>query len=344
MSSKTDFKSAIVQQRLLAALIASQQGMSIDYKNLQKYFGGSTDQGLQYQFRAIKQQANVLKDAVDKGEDPAEAFEEYINSGGHGVKKGVSVKGGSTKAASTKGTTNKGAPTKKRAATAPPPKTPNKSPSKKQKVKEYQEATSPEVIESPQVIDSSEDVDSPKIDYDALDDKEAPKPKENSPWKKMDIGRPGQWSDLMSGERAKLKVKNDQVLAAHAARNGAITIDSSPVTPNEPASMMDTPGSPSPTPRITRVKKEGGDHPRALPPLNSTTSTSMIRVTMTRIWSTTRTGTTITALSRNPDLNKMTKRNNRCCCTQIRSFRFRRRRTRDHQRRGYRSTWEAAWT
>ncbi|KAK4177575.1 hypothetical protein QBC36DRAFT_236223 [Triangularia setosa] len=242
-------------------------------EDLQKYFGASTEQGLQYHFRAIKQQANVLKDAVDGGEDPAEAFDEYLSNSGYGVKKGVSIKGGSTRAAKAAGA--KAPSTKKRAATAPPPKTPSKSPTKKQKVKEEEGASppaevvdlpeiidSPEAVDSPEVINSSPDADFPEVDYDALDDKEAPKPKENPPWKKREIGRPGQWSSLMSGERARLKAKNDEVPAAHAARNNApISIDSSPITPNELPILRDTTGSASPTPRTHRVNKEGAHLP-----------------------------------------------------------------------------------
>ncbi|KAK0668901.1 hypothetical protein QBC41DRAFT_356204 [Cercophora samala] len=254
-------------------------------EDLQKYFGASTEQGLQYHFRAIKQQANVLKDAVDSGEDPVDAFDEYLQNGGHGVRKGVSVRGGSTKAAraaaGAKPSPAKPAATRKRLAAAPSPKTPHKSPTKKQKVKEQGQSPDdlvsppdqsppalPQALVSPEVPTSS-DVDSPEVNYDALDE-EAPKPKANSPWKKMagQIGGPGQWSDLMSGERAKLKSKNDQVLAQHAANNNAV-IDLDSSSPNTPEKLPSLPGgsdSVSPTPtRPQRVKKEGGAHAPSTP-------------------------------------------------------------------------------
>ncbi|KAK4203833.1 hypothetical protein QBC40DRAFT_304040 [Triangularia verruculosa] len=243
-------------------------------EDLQKYFGGSTEQGLQYHFRAIKQQANVLKTAVDKGEDPAQAFEQYITDNGHSVKTGVSVRGGHTKAAKAKAAAGnstdspKAGPSKKRAAGTPAPKTPHKSPTKKQKVKEESEIVSPpEPANLPEVLTSPSDFDPPSVDYDALDDNEAPKPKKDSPWKKMDIGGPGQWSNLMTGERQTLKAKQDEVLTRYNANRGPILIeDSSPDgAEDELPSGQETPGSPSPTPHTRRVKKEGGAHPPSTP-------------------------------------------------------------------------------
>ncbi|KAK4657001.1 hypothetical protein QC762_209070 [Podospora pseudocomata] len=349
MSRKADFKSTETQQRLLAALIASQvQNMSIDYKkigamvgmtasaaehrfrgvnaqakglrlayelheegrgpppseydftkitsnvwgrggpraeDLQKYFGASTEQGLQYHFRAIKQQANVLKEAVESGQDPADAFEEYLQNGGHSVRKGVSVKGGTTKAAKAatgaRASPAKPAPTRKRAAAAPAPKTPHKSPTKKQKVKGEPDVTSlddepelvfplddspalPKVLDSSEVVTSSSDVDSPEVNYDTLDE-EAPKPKANSPWKKMagQIGGPGQWSNLMTGERAKLKSKNDQVMAQHAANGNVIDLDCSSSPDNALPGLHDSASS-TPT-RPQYIKKQGGAQPPSTP-------------------------------------------------------------------------------
>lgn len=48
---------------------------------IQSYFGASTPDGIAFQFRAIKHGANVLKDAVDKGNDPVAAFAATLGSG-----------------------------------------------------------------------------------------------------------------------------------------------------------------------------------------------------------------------------------------------------------------------
>lgn len=52
---------------------------------IQQHFGSSTPDGIAFQFRAIKQGANVLRNAVENGNDPAAAFSDYIGGNGPSV-------------------------------------------------------------------------------------------------------------------------------------------------------------------------------------------------------------------------------------------------------------------
>ncbi|KAL1874755.1 hypothetical protein VTK73DRAFT_232 [Phialemonium thermophilum] len=70
----TAFKSYEVQARLLAATVAAHPGVKWDYKEIAKFFGESTPDGIQFQFRAIKKDAETLRAAVSNNEDPVKAF------------------------------------------------------------------------------------------------------------------------------------------------------------------------------------------------------------------------------------------------------------------------------
>ncbi|KAK3988593.1 hypothetical protein QBC44DRAFT_370840 [Cladorrhinum sp. PSN332] len=53
-------------------------------EHIQKYFGASTEQGLAFQARTWKNNAKVLTDAVENGEDPVAAFNKHLHGGGGG--------------------------------------------------------------------------------------------------------------------------------------------------------------------------------------------------------------------------------------------------------------------
>lgn len=55
---------------------------SYHHTEIHQYFGSSTPDGIGFQFRAIKQGANALKNAVEKGEDPIAAFSDHISGSG----------------------------------------------------------------------------------------------------------------------------------------------------------------------------------------------------------------------------------------------------------------------
>ncbi|KAL8418357.1 hypothetical protein RB594_001820 [Gaeumannomyces avenae] len=69
----SNFKTYEAQSRLLAAVLASAPGLKLDFKEIQKHYGESTAQGLEFQFRSVKRDAKALKDAVAKGENPVTA-------------------------------------------------------------------------------------------------------------------------------------------------------------------------------------------------------------------------------------------------------------------------------
>ncbi|KAK4043468.1 hypothetical protein C8A01DRAFT_13002 [Parachaetomium inaequale] len=111
-----------------------------------RYFGASTPDGLNFQFRAIKKGADALKTAAEKGQDPIDAF-------------AVFARGGSTATGSvptTPSTTKRARPTKttgsgSRATPA----------SKRQKAMKIEPEPEPDMFD--------EDEDSPEVDYSELD-------------------------------------------------------------------------------------------------------------------------------------------------------------------------------
>ncbi|KAG7119595.1 hypothetical protein HYQ45_014979 [Verticillium longisporum] len=70
-SSKTNFKTYEAQARLVRAMIAAHPEVKWNYKEIARMFGSSTADGIQFQFRAIKQDANTLKATVNSGGNPA---------------------------------------------------------------------------------------------------------------------------------------------------------------------------------------------------------------------------------------------------------------------------------
>ncbi|KAK1761030.1 hypothetical protein QBC47DRAFT_428379 [Echria macrotheca] len=74
MSKKqTNFRSYEAQSRLLAALIATQDNLRIDYKMVAKYFGGKTSESaIEHRFRPLKAAAKELRKAFDENRDPGD--------------------------------------------------------------------------------------------------------------------------------------------------------------------------------------------------------------------------------------------------------------------------------
>lgn len=70
-SSKTNFKTYEAQARLVRAMIAAHPEVKWNYKEIARMFGSSTADGIQFQFRAIKQDANTLRATVNSGGNPA---------------------------------------------------------------------------------------------------------------------------------------------------------------------------------------------------------------------------------------------------------------------------------
>ncbi|CAF9927663.1 MAG: hypothetical protein HETSPECPRED_006641 [Heterodermia speciosa] len=74
-----NWKTAESYQRLLAAMVASQD-LKLNFRQIAKYYGeGTTYNSIEGRFRIIKEQAKVLKAAVDNDE-PSPAIS-YDNSG-----------------------------------------------------------------------------------------------------------------------------------------------------------------------------------------------------------------------------------------------------------------------
>ncbi|KAK4228786.1 hypothetical protein QBC38DRAFT_453962 [Podospora fimiseda] len=119
---------------------------------IQKYFGASTEQGLAFQARAWKNNAKVLTDAVEAGEDPVVAFSKHLNGGGGG-----------------------GSSTPKRSRAAPAAKTPGIA-TKRRKTATAAAATPAPVAATPKkpivVKDETspnDNVDSPEMNYFEMD-------------------------------------------------------------------------------------------------------------------------------------------------------------------------------
>ncbi|KAL2134245.1 hypothetical protein VTI74DRAFT_678 [Chaetomium olivicolor] len=140
----TNFKTWETQNRLLCALVASLGPTKFDYKEIQKFFGASTADGLAFQFRGIKNGAKTLKEAVEAGQDPLVAFHEFLGRNGSGsvpATPSISATGAAKRSRATK--------TPASGATATPA-------SKRRK------SSKPE----PELDD---DEDSPEVDYSELD-------------------------------------------------------------------------------------------------------------------------------------------------------------------------------
>ncbi|KAK4137482.1 hypothetical protein BT67DRAFT_431766 [Trichocladium antarcticum] len=230
MAPATQFKNWEAQARLLAAVLASLEGVRLDYKNIAAYigsgvttsaiehrmravrvqaelvrglvergqdpgqynvpacmtreemhtlFGASTPEGLAFQFRAVKQGARVLQEAVAAGEDPVAAFSNMIGNGA-----GASNPG--TPTARAPGSTKCARSTTKRAASGA--STPG---AKRRKMAKPAEEFA--------------DEDSPEADYDELDATPSKRPKHPA-WDKPAPapGQPIRRSKLMTAELKKL--------------------------------------------------------------------------------------------------------------------------------------------
>ncbi|KKF94198.1 hypothetical protein CFO_g3476 [Ceratocystis platani] len=89
-SSKTSFKSYEVQARLLRAIVAAHQEVKWNYKDIARYFGESTTDGIQYQFRSIKRDATAMRTAVDINESPIAAIaDSLVATSGNGSSSGA---------------------------------------------------------------------------------------------------------------------------------------------------------------------------------------------------------------------------------------------------------------
>ncbi|CAJ2508000.1 Uu.00g091860.m01.CDS01 [Anthostomella pinea] len=72
-TTKTNFKTYEASTRLLAAVIATNKGIKLDFKELAKYVGGGTTKdSVNHRLRPIKQLAKMQAACVGKGEDPGE--------------------------------------------------------------------------------------------------------------------------------------------------------------------------------------------------------------------------------------------------------------------------------
>ncbi|WYZ38752.1 hypothetical protein EsH8_III_000666 [Colletotrichum jinshuiense] len=69
-----NFKSYEAQARLLRAIVAAHPEVKWNYKDIAKFFGESTADGIQFQFRGIKKDAESLKQTANNGGNPATAL------------------------------------------------------------------------------------------------------------------------------------------------------------------------------------------------------------------------------------------------------------------------------
>ncbi|KAE9577286.1 hypothetical protein CGMCC3_g6681 [Colletotrichum fructicola] len=74
VTSKTNFKTYDAQARLLRAIVAAHPEVKWNYKDIAKFFGESTADGIQFQFRGIKKDAESLKQTANSGGNPATAL------------------------------------------------------------------------------------------------------------------------------------------------------------------------------------------------------------------------------------------------------------------------------
>ncbi|KAH8839547.1 hypothetical protein MCOR27_001544 [Pyricularia oryzae] len=71
----TNFKTYESQARLLAAVIASAPDLKLNFKEIAKYYGESTPQGLEFQFRSVKSNARKLQEVSRAGGNTATALD-----------------------------------------------------------------------------------------------------------------------------------------------------------------------------------------------------------------------------------------------------------------------------
>ncbi|CEJ81228.1 hypothetical protein VHEMI01370 [[Torrubiella] hemipterigena] len=74
-NSKANYRSYEAQARMIRAIVAAHPEVKWNYKDIAMYFGQSTTDGIQFQFRAIKKDAELLKRVVESGGNPATALD-----------------------------------------------------------------------------------------------------------------------------------------------------------------------------------------------------------------------------------------------------------------------------
>ncbi|UNI19072.1 hypothetical protein JDV02_005289 [Purpureocillium takamizusanense] len=98
-SSKANYKTYEAQARMVRAIVAAHPEVKWNYKDIAKYFGQSTADGMQFQFRGIKKDAETLRRTVAENGDAANCLN-------------LSASGGATPSAAT-------TPSKSSAVTTP---------------------------------------------------------------------------------------------------------------------------------------------------------------------------------------------------------------------------------
>jgi hypothetical protein len=74
-NAKANYKSYEAQARMVRAIVAAHPDVKWNYKDIAKYFGQSTGDGIQFQFRTIKKDADRLREAADNGGDVANCLD-----------------------------------------------------------------------------------------------------------------------------------------------------------------------------------------------------------------------------------------------------------------------------
>ncbi|KAG8421806.1 hypothetical protein J3458_003649 [Metarhizium acridum] len=70
-NSKANYKTYEAQARMVRAIVAAHPDVKWNYKDIAKYFGQSTADGIQFQFRGIKKDADQLRQTHSSGGDVA---------------------------------------------------------------------------------------------------------------------------------------------------------------------------------------------------------------------------------------------------------------------------------
>ncbi|KAK4169114.1 hypothetical protein QBC43DRAFT_85432 [Cladorrhinum sp. PSN259] len=126
-------------------------------ESIQKYFGASTEQGLEFQARTWKKNAKVLVNAVETGQDPAAAFKAHLAGGGKSSDIG----------AASSSSAGAGVATPKRARAAPAAKTPGTA--KRRKTTAAAATATDAIIIKDEEPSLTDDVDSTDVNYDEMD-------------------------------------------------------------------------------------------------------------------------------------------------------------------------------
>ncbi|KAL2197437.1 hypothetical protein P885DRAFT_77126 [Corynascus similis CBS 632.67] len=104
------FRLARAQADLIKLMVANNRDPgdydipNVTKAEIQKFFGASTPDGLGFQFRGIKKGSDVLKNAVEKGDDPVDAFARFLKGGSGGTGSVPATPSTTKRARSTKAT------------------------------------------------------------------------------------------------------------------------------------------------------------------------------------------------------------------------------------------------